>query len=350
MYVTYRDAMNRLNGEAIARFGLTQLLTEDPASFAGQVSESSGGYLPYSPPMNAAGYMNYMESLEVGRPVGEHERWERMLEWVPELSLKPNYILEEMDKKHRMGDLLKACYDVYNEKFPGASSGQVPGFYEWLDGLPEFERIVMIGNSLRKQGDVPAGSHLNLKPSLVRAFLKGVRYLDQASRPDYRVTFQNGVAQYHGDLFTTFDMRTVFSGPGFGIWVMSPSGEMYAGPHLYGGFHHSSFLAGAPVRSAGEIRANRGKIEFISAKSGHYMPTAEHLAWTLETLCAQQVDLSGTRVAVWPKHGGDTRVRLVSVQQFLQNGAQYNAWGAFTRDELGRIQRGEFGSFGEGRS
>ena len=203
----------------------------------------------------------------------------------------------------------------------GANKAQ--GFYEWLDRLPEFERIVMIANSLRKQGGASAGSHHNLKPSLVRAFIKGVKYLDQASRPDYRVILQNGSAHYRGDPFTTFDMRTVFSGPG---WVMSPSGQMYAGPHMCGGIHHSSFLAGAPVQSAGEIRANRGKIEFISAKSGHYMLTAEHLAWAIETLGAHQVDLSGTHVAVWPRSEGDGRVHLVSAPEFLRSSSQYNAW------------------------
>ena len=347
MYVTYQDAIARLNAEAIARLGLTNLLMEDPATFAEHITVSSGGYEPYRPAMNS-GYVDYMESLEDGRPLDEHQRWEKLIEAGSELSVKPTYILEQMDTKHRMGDLLKACHEVYKEKFPGGigeGADKAPGFYEWLDGLAEFERIVMIGNSLRKQGGAPVGSHHNLKPSLVRAFIKGVKYLDQASRPDYRVTFQNGLAHYRGDPFTTFDMRTVFSGPGFGIWVMSPSGEMYAGPHMYGGFHHSSFLAGAPVRSAGEIRANCGRIEFISAKSGHYMPTAEHLAWAIETLGIHQVDLSGTRVAVWPRTEGDGRVRLVSAQEFLTNNLQYNAWGTFTRDELGRIQRGEFASF-----
>jgi hypothetical protein len=38
-------------------------------------------------------------------------------------------------------------------------------------------------------------------------------------------------------------------------------------------------------------------------------------------------------------------MRLVSAQEFLRNSSQYNAGGTFTRDELGRIQRGEFGSF-----
>jgi hypothetical protein len=93
MDVTYRDAISRLNAEAIGRFGLTRLLTQDPASFAQQVSESSGGYAPYSPAVNSTGYVDYMESLEEGRPLDEHQRWERLIDAAPELSLKPNYIL-----------------------------------------------------------------------------------------------------------------------------------------------------------------------------------------------------------------------------------------------------------------
>jgi hypothetical protein len=346
MYITYQDAIARLNAEAITRLGLTHLLTQDPTTFVEQVNTSSCGYEAYRSAINS-GYVDYMESLEDGRPLDEHQRWEKLIEAAPEPGVKSTYILEQMDTSHRMGDLLKACYEVYNEKIPSGGDGtsKAPGFFEWLDRLGEFERIVMIGNSLRRQGAVPAGGQPNLKPSLVRAFISGVKYLDQVSRPDYRVTFQNGLAHYRGDPLTTFDMRTVFSGPGFGVWVMSPSGEMYAGPHMHGGFHHASFLAGAPVRSAGEIRANCGRIEFLSARSGHYMPTAEHLAWTVEMLGSQQVDLSGTRVAVWPRSGGDGRMRLVSAQEFLRNSSQYNAGGTFTRDELGRIQRGEFGSF-----
>lgn len=347
MYVTYQDAIARLNAEAITRLDLIHLFTLDPITFVEQINPSGGDSELYRPP-KSSGYLDYMESLEDGRPLDEHRRWEKLIEAAPEPGVKSTYILEQMDTTHRMGDLLKACYEVYNEKFPGDDGGgldKAPGFFEWLNGLGEFERIVMIGNSLRKQGTVPAGSQPNLKPSLVRAFVSGVKYLDQVSRPDYRVTFQNGMAHYRGDPLTTFDMRTLFSGPGFGIWVMSPSGEMYAGPHMHGGFHHASYLAGAPVRSAGEIRANCGKIEFLSARSGHYMPTAEHLAWTVEMLGLQQVDLSGTHVAVWPRSGDDGRVRMVSAQEFLRNGSRYNAWGTFTHDELGRIQRGEFESF-----
>jgi hypothetical protein len=38
------------------------------------------------------------------------------------------------------------------------------------------------------------------------------------------------------------------------------------------GFHHSSFLAGEPVASAGEIRAKNGVLELVSNASGHYEP------------------------------------------------------------------------------
>src|ERR1700758_3558974 len=127
MYVTYQDAMARLNAEAIVRLGLSDLFTQDPVAFAQQVNLSSGGYLPYRPANS--GYVDYMESLEEGRPLGEHQRGGRLIEAAPELGVKATYILEQMDTKHRMGDLLKACYDVYNEKFPGADTGagKAPG-------------------------------------------------------------------------------------------------------------------------------------------------------------------------------------------------------------------------------
>jgi hypothetical protein len=40
-----------------------------------------------------------------------------------------------------------------------------------------------------------------------------------------------------------------------------------------GEFHHSSFLSGKPVASAGELKITNGVIEEISRKSGHYQPT-----------------------------------------------------------------------------
>src|ERR1700756_4741192 len=43
MYITYQDAIARLNAEAITRLGLTHLLTQDPTTFVEQVNTSSCG-------------------------------------------------------------------------------------------------------------------------------------------------------------------------------------------------------------------------------------------------------------------------------------------------------------------
>jgi hypothetical protein len=53
---------------------------------------------------------------------------------------------------------------------------------------------------------------------------------------------------------------------------------MYAASHILGKFHHSSFFAGMPVVAAGEVVAFDGQIKLITAKSGHYRPSAADMA------------------------------------------------------------------------
>jgi hypothetical protein len=62
------------------------------------------------------------------------------------------------------------------------------------------------------------------------------------------------------------------------IWVMDPQGNLYVKViHPVGLFHHSSFLAGGDVLSAGEIVIDKGKVTHINNMSGHYFPTDESL-------------------------------------------------------------------------
>jgi hypothetical protein len=307
----------------------------------------------------SSAYETKLEELEGLEPQTEVDKWETLLLSIPntpsELNLGANYQFEKTDQKHRMGDLLKSCFQIYKKKYPNVATHNqhdTPSFYQWLDSLPEMERIAMMADSLKEFGGRAIDkikvrnydfSQHNLKPSLVKAFLRGVKYLDQTSRKDYRVRIAPGVAQYRGKPFSTVQMRTVFSGAGFGIWVMSPKGKMYAGSHVLGEFHHSSFLSGTSVRCGGEIRANNGKFEFLSAKSGHYMPSLEHLAWSIEILLKQGMDLTNTRVAVWSKT--DRGVRLPTAREFLANKSLYNAWGEFKPAEMARIQQGDFSGF-----
>lgn len=54
---------------------------------------------------------------------------------------------------------------------------------------------------------------------------------------------------------------------------MSDDGRIFASLfHEPQKFHHSSFLGGKPVASAGEIVVEKGIIKEVTRKSGHYQP------------------------------------------------------------------------------
>ena len=68
------------------------------------------------------------------------------------------------------------------------------------------------------------------------------------------LTVNSGLLHDHnGDAYDTSRESTEASGQGWAIFVMDEKGNVYAGTHLFGVFHHSSFLGGAPARAAGEI-------------------------------------------------------------------------------------------------
>lgn len=122
---------------------------------------------------------------------------------------------------------------------------------------------------------------------------------DMTMRPKMVVVYDNQLAQQNltklsinggllrtadGKLFDTSGLVTHFSGPGYAIYVMSCSGHLHAGSHSVGHRHHSSFLGGAPVFGAGEIKAEGGRITFLSNKSGHYVPGRNQLLAVLAML------------------------------------------------------------------
>jgi len=67
---------------------------------------------------------------------------------------------------------------------------------------------------------------------------------------------------------------------------------MYVHIHRRNEIHHSTIFAGGPVDFAGEIRANRGRIVWISNKSGHYKPGREAILEMLHHLAVRGVRLS----------------------------------------------------------
>ncbi len=104
-----------------------------------------------------------------------------------------------------------------------------------------------------------------------------------------------------GKAFSTLEMFSKFKGAGFAIFVMDGGGRFYADRHKVSLFHHSSFLGGADVSGAGEMRVADGKLTHITNKSGHYFPGFEEMADALMRLAAADVGLDGVEVTViWP--------------------------------------------------
>jgi hypothetical protein len=96
--------------------------------------------------------------------------------------------------------------------------------------------------------------------------------------------------------FDTKSLSTNLKGVGFGIFVMSPSGQFYADSHKIGRFHHTSFLAGGSVAGAGELKVDRGDLKYLTAKSGHYKPTPDHMAQVVAELAERGVSLRGVQI------------------------------------------------------
>jgi hypothetical protein len=126
-----------------------------------------------------------------------------------------------------------------------------------------------------------------------------VKYLDKDARKQYELIGGSPIMQ--GEPPTPFDTSQMFSkhsGNGFGIYVMSPNGELYSHAHKVGLFHHSSFLEGLPTAGAGEIKVEGGSIKHITNKSGHYLPDKQNMVQVLEELVSRGVNLSGIKVSL----------------------------------------------------
>jgi hypothetical protein len=125
-----------------------------------------------------------------------------------------------------------------------------------------------------------------------------VKYLNADERLQYQMHIKDGkLYDAEGNLFDTSDAKTLFEGSGNAIFVMDEFGTIYASKvQEVGLFHHSSFLSGQPIASAGELVVERGVIREITRRSGHYQPTAEQLNQFVEVLNKSGVDINGINV------------------------------------------------------
>lgn len=124
-----------------------------------------------------------------------------------------------------------------------------------------------------------------------------VEYITDDDREQYQIDFLNGIAMKDGQPFHTDAATTDGLGVGAGIFVIDPQNQLYVGSHSRGEFHHSSFLNGAAIQGAGEIRIDKeGHITELTNKSGHYKPSKELMLNTLKVFHNAGVDLSKVKL------------------------------------------------------
>jgi hypothetical protein len=99
-----------------------------------------------------------------------------------------------------------------------------------------------------------------------------IKYLNESEREEYKVGFVDGKLKYaKGSLIDTKSSSS-HGRQGYFIFVMDQKGNIYTAPTDLVQ-HHSSFLAGQAVASAGEIMVEAGILKVILDESGHYAPT-----------------------------------------------------------------------------
>jgi len=150
---------------------------------------------------------------------------------------------------------------------------------------------------------------------------KGVRYCDAEERKSYAIQIALGNAtDAGGETYDTTEESTVFSGKGWAIFVMAPDDTVYAHSHVADEFHHSSFLAGAPIKCGGEIRIEQGAIKEITPKTGHYRAGAAELKQFL--LFCQQNGVRLRDVQVCPNPFGEAKNKFAGDAVLLADGKE----------------------------
>ena len=113
-------------------------------------------------------------------------------------------------------------------------------------------------------------------------FATPVRRLSPEELEQHRVFIDdNGIMRSakDGKPFDTSNSNTAFSGGDQAIFVMDRNGNMYASTYQkVGDFHHSTLGNGQPVASAGELVVKNGRVEYATARSGHYQPDVSHMS------------------------------------------------------------------------
>jgi len=172
--------------------------------------------------------------------------------WKSVTNTNRHYWLEKIDSKHRPGFELSAAFQAW------LTSGVPFSFWDYCRYYPYG---FFTGHEVKQ-------------------------YIDESEAKKHHVAVKHGIFRTMDPMndlpFDTKGNSTLFSGLGWAIFVVDMDGKLYCGDHVEGKFHHSTFLAGGAVQSAGELAAEAGEIKVVTAKSGHYTPGMEQMTQFLK--------------------------------------------------------------------
>lgn len=165
------------------------------------------------------------------------------------------------------------------------------------------------------------------------------QYVDEDQRANYQVLPQDDgslTRDVEGrDNADTSENSTNFTGRGWGIFVLSRNGMLYAGNHINSqtGFYHSCFLSGAPVLAAGELKLRAGQFHAVSPKSGHYQPGIAEIVNLLNWMHVNHVPMVNSKVQWFAKDANGrlliinncTKIEWYDAPQFLAANGDLNA-------------------------
>ncbi len=184
-----------------------------------------------------------------------------------------NYWLEFYDPLHRPGFVL---HKYWVKWLRDPDSSYAMSFWDWL--------------AAREAADPAKAAKTNpteqtLNPNAVTNRPLHVQYLNAIERQHYlKQRIASQLIDSSALAYDTEHERTAFSGNGWAIFVMDDANNLYAGSHIVGIFHHSSFLGGQATKAAGELICTNGKLAVITGKSGHYRPEAKEMVAALRAL------------------------------------------------------------------
>jgi hypothetical protein len=147
---------------------------------------------------------------------------------------------------------------------------------------------------------------------------KALLYLNDAQRMKHEVHFSDGKFEWSDDTPVSTENSAVpaaYSGfRSVYIYVCSAKDQkIYSMQGEEGHTHHSSFLRGEPVISAGDWLVYEGQALYINGASGHYRPGPENLRLfaTVKSMCWTD------RTVIQPEYMG----HVYRMQEYLRDGA-----------------------------